>query len=101
MAKRKDTFSQREIASTLNNAVLRTLRPTRIPEIDDQRLRELRAYAQAIVEPTLQHVGEGLLHPEELVATLVSAALFVHLKQVMGSDKVPMAPKTKTLMEKA
>ena len=100
MAKRKDTFSQREIGSTLNNAVIRALKPTRIPEISDARLRDLRAYSQAVVEPTLAHVTEGFLEYEELVGILVSAALFVQLKYVMQTDKMPAASRAKTLMEK-
>jgi len=99
MSKRKNTFSQREIATTLNNAVLRALKPTRIAELDDSRLRDLRAYAQAVVEPTMAHANEGLLEYEELVAVLTTAALYVQLKYVMETDKVPMASKAKNLLE--
>lgn len=100
MAKKKETFSQREIAAVLNNAVLRSLKPTRITELSDKRIQKLQDYAQALVEPTVQHVEEGLLCYEELVAALSAAALFVHLKHIMGSDKVPMSSKAKAFMEK-
>lgn len=94
--KRDDRFNEKDIAASLNNAVLRALKPIRI-EIDDAKLRRLRRYAMAVIHPTLEHVDAGLLEPEELVGVLVTAALYVQLDQVMQTDKVPMAGKTKEL----
>ncbi len=90
-------FSVKERGIALNNAVVACLRPQGAI-ISDARLRKLRAYAQALIKPLIEHVtggvdDEGAFPPclsyEELTAILTSAALFVHLNHVLGSDKVP------------
>jgi hypothetical protein len=95
MAKKIGTFSQREIAVALNNAVQKSLNTTRIGSLPDSRLRELRAYAQAIMDPLLnEHVDEGYLCEEELVAVMTICGLYVQLSRIMKTNKVPMASKT-------
>lgn len=90
-------FSSRERGTLLNNAVTACLRPQGAP-ISEARLRRLRNYAQALIQPLLEHCTGGVddlgayppcLTYEELSAILVSAALFVHLNNILGSDKVP------------
>lgn len=98
-------FTQREIGVALNNAVVHAMNPTS-GEIVDPRLRRLRNYTQAVVEPLIEHTqeltpeGASLLEPEELVAVLVSSALFVHMSLIMKTDKMPMGAKAKGLMSK-
>jgi hypothetical protein len=84
---KEETFSQREIQAVLNNAVLRTMSPTRIGPIPPERLRRLRAYTEALIEPTFEHVEEGYMTAEELVAIFTIAALFTQMLRVMGTMK--------------
>jgi hypothetical protein len=98
MAKKTGTFSQRDIAIALNNAVQRALNTTRLGPLPDERLRELRAYSQAIMDPLLEeHVGKGYLAAEELVAVMAICGLYVQLSEIMHTNKVPMASKTDLL----
>jgi hypothetical protein len=96
-------FTQREIGVALNNAVVHAMTPTS-GEIPPDRLRRLRNYTQAIVDPLIQHTqeisaeGRPLLEPEELTAVLVTSALFVHMSLTMKTDKLPMGPKAKGLL---
>lgn len=98
-------FTQREIGVALNNAVVHAMTPTS-GELSPERLRRLRNYTQAVVEPLIQHTqeisaeGRPLLEPEELTAVLVSSALFVHMTLTMKTDKLPMGAKAKGLMTK-
>lgn len=96
---KKNTFTQREIGDATNNAVVRALRPASLGEIQEARLRQLRAYSQGLLGPTLKHVEDEVLKPEELVIVLTTAALFVQLKHVMGTDKMPLGPKVIELYE--
>ena len=81
-------FTQREIFEALNNTVVKTLSPASSGIIPDARLRKLRTYALAATAPMIEHTQEGLLSPEELVALLGSAALYVHMRYVMGTENV-------------
>lgn len=90
-------YSVKERGIALNNAVTACLRPQGAV-LSEARLRRLRNYAQALIQPLIEHVTGGTddegefpacLSYEELTAILVSAALFVHLNHVLGSDKVP------------
>jgi hypothetical protein len=88
MAKSKiETFSQREVQTVLNNAVLRTMAPTRLGAIPAERLRKLREYTEALLSPTFEHVDEGYLKAEELVAVLSIGALFTQMLKVMNTLK--------------
>ncbi len=102
MKKELLTFSPKELSIALNNCVQACLRPTGVDILGTQlRRQKLREYALALIEPLLEHVKEGTyeedgkvyaspLKPQELVAVLVTAGLFVHLTEVCGSEKVPM-----------
>lgn len=90
-------YTNKELGSELYNCVQHSLN-LQGKRISETRLRKLRAYAQALVEPLEDHVNggtddDGPFEPcikyEEVVAILVSAALFVHLSKVVGSDKLP------------
>lgn len=90
---KKNTFTQREVADSANNLVIRSLRPASIGEISDSQLRKLRAYSQGLLAPVLKHVDQELLRPEEAVMVFATAALFLQLKHVMHTDRLPMGPK--------
>lgn len=96
----KTSYSQREIGEILNNAIAAVSRPEESPELTDQRLRKLRAYAQAVIEAPLEHVDEGLLTHEELVFVLTVGALFTHLRHVQDMDKLPFAGAARELYKK-
>lgn len=95
----KNTFTAREVGDSCNNLVLRSLRPVSLGEIPEARIRKLRAYSQAVMAPMLKHVEEELLRPEEVVMILATAALFVQLRYVLRSDKVPMGISARDLYE--
>jgi hypothetical protein len=82
-----ETYSQRDILAILNNAVLKTVSPTRTGPISKDRLRALRKYTEALIEPTFEHVDEQYLTPEELVAIFSIASLFTQMIKVMGTLK--------------
>lgn len=93
---KENSFTQRQVSIAANNALAIAMKPSRLGKIPESRLKHLRAVAQALVEPVLQLIlvedpQDKLMEPEELVATLLSAALFVQLQYVIGTDKVPMA----------
>lgn len=98
--KTQDCFSQKEIAESLSNAVVRALRPIALGEIPEKRLRDLREYAKALVEISFEHVEEGFLAKEELVAILTCSALYVQMDHVMGSVKIPMRKPAEELLGK-
>lgn len=85
-------FTQRELAEAANNLVVKALRPLSLGEIPEERLRKLRAYAQAVIKPCFEHVEEGLLRPEELVAIGAVFTMYTQTALVMHTDKLPMAP---------
>lgn len=85
----KSTFTQKEIASAIANAVTQALHPTSLKVIPVERLHKLREYAQAACEVMLEHTeeelpdGRPLLRPEELVLIMLSGALYVQCGAVM------------------
>ncbi len=100
MKKDLNTFSPKEVGVALNNAVQAALHQTGA-EVGDVRLRKLRAYALALIEPLSEHIDEqkyveggvtyaAPLSAEEAVVILLSAALVIHMRGVLGSDKLPM-----------
>lgn len=84
---REETYSQRDIQAVLNNAVLRTTAPTRTGPIKPERLRALRAYTEALLEPAFEHLDEGYMTAEELVHIFSVGALFTQMLKVMGTLK--------------
>lgn len=93
---KKGLFTAREIADSASNLVVRGLKPVSLgDEIPEARLRKLRAYSQAALAPMLKHMeeeteaGKTLIAPEELVMVLATAALFVQLRYVLKTDKLP------------
>ena len=109
--KEPTTFSPREISVTLNNASAICLRPTGV-EISSARLRRMRNYASALLEPLYEHVTGGTdeetgekygpcLKAEELVAILVCAALFTQATYVTDpGHPLPQQKLTNLLFKK-
>lgn len=62
-------------------------------------MRMLRAYSEALVEPTLSHMEEGLLTAPELVFVHLANALRVQQWDVIGTDKVPGVVASKGLFK--
>lgn len=95
--------SAREIAIQLNNLTVLARMPATLGyAIPDGRLKKLRAYAEAIVDPLYRHLDEDLLLPEELVFVLVACALMVQAGRVVGAGRLPaveqaelLAPRTR------
>lgn len=102
---KEETSNQREIAVSLNNAISSALRPARLGPISDMRLKKLHLIAKALIAPAQEllepeEVGATPpLEPEELVAVLAVAALYVQLHNVMKTTKVPFAGLTKEVFE--
>lgn len=100
-----ETNNQREIAAALNNAVAASLRPARLGPIPEARLKKLHLVAKALIAPA-QEILEGsdasgavLLEPEELVAVLSVAALYVHLTNVMKTHRIPFGGLSKEVFD--
>lgn len=101
-----ETSNQREIAAALNNAVAAALRPARLGPIPESRLKKLHSIAKALIapaqdllEPGLGPDGGAVLEPEELVAVMAVAALYVQLQHVIGTTKVPFGGLSKEVFD--
>ena len=46
----------------------------------ETRLRRLRGYSLALVEPVVEHVREGLLSPADAVRVMLAGAMFFALR---------------------
>ena len=104
MAKDDSTYNQKELTTAINNAVAAALKPSRIGPIPEGRLRRLTAIAKALIEPARELTqppdgGPPAVEPEELVAILAVATLFVHLHDVVKTTKVPFAGLSKEIFE--
>lgn len=97
MAKEKNTFTPKEIGAALNNAVGASGVPWEggFPE---KRLRNLRAYALALIAPVTDDLESELLRPEEAVFVLASAALIIHARDVQKTDKLPFLDASKNAL---
>jgi hypothetical protein len=82
-------FTPKEIAVALHNTALMT-QASKVGRISEPRMRRLREYTEALLEPVREHLGEELLRPEELVFVLTTAALIVQQLHVLGTDKLPL-----------
>ncbi len=112
MKRESQTFSPKELSIALNNCTQACLRPAGCDIMSNSlRRQKLREYALALIEPLLEHVHEGTfeedgvvypsaLKPQELVAVLVTAALFVQIREVCKNEKVPMGAFAELLLEK-
>lgn len=103
------SFSQKEIGIAINNAVQASLNPQNYA-ILETRLRKLREYSHALVEPITEHItgevdeetGNTLpptLRPEEAVVILLTSALYFHIKHVVGTEKLPTVKIAELLFE--
>ena len=104
MAKDDNTYNQKELTTAINNAVAAALKPSRIGQIPEGRLRRLSAISQALIEPARELLeppdgGDPVVEPEELVAILAVATLFVQLRDVVKTTKVPFAGLSKEIFE--
>jgi hypothetical protein len=96
--KKELAYTQREIAESLNNSVARTMHPVSMKGISSERLGSLRDYAHAAIKVLMDHVDEGLLEAEELVAILTSAAFVIHLRYIMKTSRFPYAEDAEFLL---
>lgn len=103
----KTTWTQREIAAAISNAVVQAAHPNSLKVIPPERMRCLREYAQAACEVMLEHTEETLppddrplLRPEELVLILLAGALFVQATKIMGSTSITNLEVGRLLFEK-
>lgn len=74
----------------INNAVMEARAPESLGgPIQPARLRSLREYTLAFVEPAFNHVEEGVyeMRLEELVFIFCAAAAFVQAKVIAAHDK--------------
>ena len=100
-----DTSTQKEISIALNNSLAIALRPARLGPVPETRLRKLHEIAKALIAPAQELLipekeGEPPpFEPEELVAVLAAAALYVHLENVMHTTRLPLAGLTKEVFE--
>lgn len=84
-------FKKDEIAALINNAVIGAKSPKTLEqEIQDERLRKLRAYAEAFIKPLEREIESEFLFPEEAVYILLCGALFYQM-QIAGIDSMPAA----------
>lgn len=86
-------FSAKEIVESLNNSVTKSFNPQSLPENlrTSKRINQIRSYGEALTSICFKHVEQKFLRPEELVAIFSGAALYVQLKYVMHTDKMPQA----------
>ena len=98
-------FSSRELGVQLNNVVIAAARQQGAV-VSDARLRRLREYAKCLVEPLVSHITGGidedgvfppLITPQEAVTICCCAALFLHITQSVGGDKLPQKYLSDTL----
>ncbi len=101
-----ETNNQKEIAAALNNAVAAALRPARTGPIPEERLRKLHLVAKALIAPAQELLepdpdlgGSSQLTPEELVAVMAVAAMYVHLTNVMKTVRVPFGGLAKEVFD--
>jgi len=94
-ARLSETYSPEEIVGqldaalnvALNNACVAAKRP-RSGEIQERRLRGLKAYTKIILEALEDDVDKSHLSVEELVFVLTAAAFFVQSKKIQ--EVLPM-----------
>lgn len=80
----------RAIGMAINNAVIEARAPETLGgPIQPARLRSLREYTLAFVEPAFNHMEEGVfdMRPEELVFIFCAAAAFVQAKVIAAHEK--------------
>jgi hypothetical protein len=100
MRRKNETFGKREIAIAINNAFQMALRPSSGREVTEERLRRLRNYAQALLEPLGAEIEEEYITPEEGVVIALAGALFVHQRYVSCTEKIPAVKISRELLEK-
>ena len=94
-------FTKKAIGDILNNAVAYTQNPATLKKpLTEGRLRKLRDYTRALIQPALDHLEEGGLIAEELVYVFTCAALLFHAYRILKTDKLPMIPATKDFFDK-
>ena len=105
------SYTCKELGVLLNNAVAASLN-LEDKAVPEARLRRLREYSQALLEPLLEHLKdqtyeeEGITYPaplaaHELVSILQSAALYTHMLYVVGSEKLPQSKVAESLFKKS
>ena len=100
----ESNFTNREVSAFLNNAVIAALNPPLREvergayaggKIDEKRLQRLRHYTLAILAPLVDHVNEGFLSDEELIAVLICGAQYLHRARILRTltyEQVPIVP---------
>lgn len=73
----KDLFTAKEINIFLNNALLAARQPRSLEiPIPEARLRKLRNYLTALLQPIETELQDELLRPEEVVFMLLAGAAY-------------------------
>jgi len=98
--KDKNTFTQKEIASSINNAIVFAKAPNRTGEISEARLKKLRNYSIALFTPLMAEIDEEFVSPEEAVLICLTGAMFFHMKYIMKTDKMPVASTVEAALQK-
>jgi len=86
--KSNKSFTKREIAEAINNAVI-LAKQYSDEGITDRRLARLKNYTAALFEPLLGEIDQGYLAAEEAVFICLAGGLFIQAGKVLGSDKLP------------
>lgn len=91
MKEKNKNFSSKEIGIALNNATAAAFGSQALKGLSEGRKRVLRGYLGAILDGILEHRKEGLISAEELVATMVAGAMFVHVLLVAKATENKLA----------
>lgn len=89
-------YSKKDIANTLNNAVIMTGNPhSHNKALNEENGRRLQAVTIDMLQPYMDYIQEGIVSAEEVVFALSAAALFVHMTKIMETDKLPIGVELK------
>lgn len=102
----QENFTAREVSAFLSNAVIAVRNPPLREvlcadgktkryyggKIDEKKIQKLRNYTLAILSPLVEHVNEGFLSDEELVAVLVCGAQYLHKARILQTLTYETAP---------
>lgn len=92
MKPKSKSYNNKELGAILNNASAAAFGTQALKSLGEPRKRQIRHYLAAVLEGVIDHVKEGHLKAEELVAVLQAGALFVHvlLVEKSGESRLPV-----------
>ena len=98
--KERSTYTSKEIGVAINNAFGAASNSIHTIGQTEDRRRKLRNYTMELANVIYEDVNEGFLKVEELIQSLVGAALFLQCVHVLKSTKVPyFEDMTKRMLE--